>query len=150
MSTKLKKQQENDAKLAKAVVSLQQISDSNITPRNIRKIVKDSVMMLQDAKVSVAVRAANAISLLDDVAQGLIAEIGVVVVEEERRGPVGDADLAGGLVGEQGHQLIRQDAEGRGVGALVAEQGELMGDQRVVGEQRSHGALVFQIGNQVS
>ena len=69
MSAKLKKQQENDAKLAKAVSSLQQISDSNITPRNIRKIVKDSVLMLHDSKVSVAVRAANAISLLDDVAQ---------------------------------------------------------------------------------
>lgn len=69
MSTKLKKQQENDAKLAKAVLSLQQISDSNITPRNIRKIVKDSVMMLQDTKVSVPIRAANAISLLDEVAQ---------------------------------------------------------------------------------
>ena len=68
-SAKLKKQQENDAKLAKAVVSLTQISDSNITPRNIRKIVKDSVIMLQDTKQSVAVRAANAISLLDEVAQ---------------------------------------------------------------------------------
>ncbi len=69
MSTKLKKQQENDAKLAKASVSLQQIADSNITPRNIRKIVKDSIAMLQDARQSMAVRAANAISLLDDVAQ---------------------------------------------------------------------------------
>jgi uncharacterized protein (UPF0147 family) len=69
MSAKLKKQQENDAKLAKASVSLQQIADSNITPRNIRKIVKDSIAMLQDQKQSVAVRAANAISLLDEVAQ---------------------------------------------------------------------------------
>ena len=69
MSAKVKKQQENDAKLAKAVVSLTQISDSSITPRNIRKTVKDSVLMLQDTKQSVAVRAANAISLLDDVAQ---------------------------------------------------------------------------------
>ena len=69
LSAKQKKQQENEAKLAKAVVSLQQISDSNITPRNIRKIVKDSVLMLQDVKQSVAVRAANAISLLDEVAQ---------------------------------------------------------------------------------
>ncbi len=69
MSTKLKKQQENDAKLAKASVSLQQIADSNNTPRNIRKIVKDSVNMLQDTRQSMAVRAANAISLLDDVAQ---------------------------------------------------------------------------------
>ena len=69
MSTKLKKQQENDAKLTKAVTSLQQIVDSNITPRNIRKIVKDSVTMLQDVKLSLAVRAANAVSMLDEVAQ---------------------------------------------------------------------------------
>lgn len=69
MSTKIKKQQENDAKMAKAVTSLQQIADSNITPRNIRKIVKDSVIMLQDSKQSLAVRAANAISLLDEVVQ---------------------------------------------------------------------------------
>ena len=69
MSMKLKRQQENDAKLAKASLSLQQIADSNITPRNIRKIVKDSITMLQDVKQSMAVRAANAISLLDEVAQ---------------------------------------------------------------------------------
>ncbi len=69
LSAKLKKQQENDAKLQKAVVNLTQISDSSITPRNIRKIVKDSILMLQDTKQSVAVRAANAISLLDEVAQ---------------------------------------------------------------------------------
>ncbi len=69
LSAKLKKQQENDARLAKAVTSLQQISDSNITPRNIRKIVKDSILMLQDPKQSIAVRAANAVSVLDEVAQ---------------------------------------------------------------------------------
>ena len=69
MSNKTKKQQENDAKLVKATASLQQIADSNITPRNIRKIVKDSISMLQDLKISIAVRAANAISMLDEVAQ---------------------------------------------------------------------------------
>jgi uncharacterized protein (UPF0147 family) len=69
MSIKMKKQQENDAKLAKATVNLNQIADSNLTPRNIRKTVKDSITMLQDQKQSIAVRAANAISLLDDVAQ---------------------------------------------------------------------------------
>jgi len=69
MSAKLKKQEENNAKLTKAAASLNQIADSNITPRNIRKIVKDSILMLQDQKQSVAVRAANAISLLDEVAQ---------------------------------------------------------------------------------
>jgi uncharacterized protein len=69
MSTKIKKQQENETKLTKASASLQQIADSNITPRNIRKTVKDSIMVLQDPKISVAVRAANAISMLDEVAQ---------------------------------------------------------------------------------
>jgi hypothetical protein len=69
MSAKSKKQEENNAKLTKAAASLNQIADSNITPRNIRKIVKDSILMLQDQKQSMAVRAANAISLLDEVAQ---------------------------------------------------------------------------------
>jgi hypothetical protein len=69
MSAKIKKQQVNDAKMTKAIASLTQITDSNITPRNIRKTVKDSITMLQDAKQSLSVRAANAISLLDDVAQ---------------------------------------------------------------------------------
>ncbi len=55
--------------MAKATATLQGIADSNITPRNIRKIVKDSILMLQDPKQSLAVRAANAISLLDEVAQ---------------------------------------------------------------------------------
>ncbi len=64
-----KKQQQNDGRLAKASASLQQIADSNITPRNIRKIVKDSIIALQDPKVSLSVRAANAISMLDEVAQ---------------------------------------------------------------------------------
>ena len=69
LSIKNKKQKENDARLAKAMTSLQQIADSNITPRNIRKIVKDSLTMLQNAKLSLGVRAANAISMLDEVAQ---------------------------------------------------------------------------------
>ena len=72
MSTKITKEQKqkvNDGKLAKASISLQQIADSNITPRNIRKIVKDSIIALQDPKTSLAVRAANAISMLDEVAQ---------------------------------------------------------------------------------
>lgn len=67
--SKSKKAQENDGRLTKASASLQQIADSNITPRNIRKIVKDSIVVLQDTKLSVAVRAANAISMLDEVAQ---------------------------------------------------------------------------------
>ena len=59
----------NEEKLARAMGTLQQIADSTTTPRNIRKIVKDSIIMLQDASLSLSVRAANAISLLDEVSQ---------------------------------------------------------------------------------
>ncbi|MGQ9719453.1 MAG: UPF0147 family protein [Nitrososphaerales archaeon] len=64
-----KKQKENEERLAKAVSTLQSVADSNITPRNIRKIAKDAIIMLQDAKLSMGVRAANAISMLDEISQ---------------------------------------------------------------------------------
>ncbi|MBI2184745.1 MAG: UPF0147 family protein [Thaumarchaeota archaeon] len=59
----------NEEKLSKAMATLQTIADSTTTPRNIRKIVKDSIIMLQDNSISPSVRAANAISLLDEVSQ---------------------------------------------------------------------------------
>jgi len=64
-----KRQKENEAKLAKASGTLQTVADSNITPRNIRRIVKDAIVMLQDTKPSIGVRAANAISMLDEISQ---------------------------------------------------------------------------------
>lgn len=64
-----KKQMENEDKLANAIATLQSVADSNITPRNIRKTVKDSVIMLNDAELGMGVRAANAISMLDEVSQ---------------------------------------------------------------------------------
>ncbi|NWG09394.1 MAG: UPF0147 family protein [Nitrososphaerales archaeon] len=64
-----KKQKENEERLAKAISTLQSVADSNITPRNIRKIAKDAIVMLQDAKLSMGVRAANAISMLDEISQ---------------------------------------------------------------------------------
>lgn len=45
------------------------VADSPTTPRNIRKTVKDSIMMLQDSSMSLGVRAANTISTLDEVSQ---------------------------------------------------------------------------------
>lgn len=59
----------NQERLQKAIGTLQSVADSSTTPRNIRKVVKDAITMLQDAKTSMAVRAANAISLLDEVSQ---------------------------------------------------------------------------------
>jgi len=64
-----KRQKENEEKLAKAISTLQTVADSTITPRNIRKMVKDAIIMLQDTKLSIGVRAANAISMLDEVSQ---------------------------------------------------------------------------------
>ncbi len=63
------KQKENEEKIVKSIAVLQSVADSNITPRNIRKIVKDSMIMLQDKTLSQGVRAANAISMLDDISQ---------------------------------------------------------------------------------
>ena len=64
-----KKKIENEERLNKSMITLKQIADSNITPRNIRKVVKDSMIVLQDTELSIGVRAANVISMLDDVAQ---------------------------------------------------------------------------------
>ncbi len=62
-------QKENEDKIFRSIAVLQSIADSNITPRNIRKIVKDAMVMLQDKTLSLGVRAANAISMLDEVSQ---------------------------------------------------------------------------------
>lgn len=65
----VKKQKENEERLAKTVDILNGVADSMSTPRNIRKTVKDIVVALQDTKLGVSVRAANAISTLDDLSQ---------------------------------------------------------------------------------
>ena len=64
-----KKKIENEERLNKSMFTLKQIADSNITPRNIRKVVKDSMIVLQDTELSIGVRAANVISMLDEVSQ---------------------------------------------------------------------------------
>ncbi len=64
-----KRQRENEQKLAKAISTLQTVADSTITPRNIRKTVKDAILMLNDTKLDLGVRVANAISVLDEISQ---------------------------------------------------------------------------------
>lgn len=64
-----KKLKHNEENLMKSIATLQSVSDSPTTPRNIRKIIKDAAIMLQDGSLSVGVRAANAISMLDEVSQ---------------------------------------------------------------------------------
>ncbi|MCZ6725119.1 MAG: UPF0147 family protein [Thaumarchaeota archaeon] len=64
-----KKALANQERHANAIKTLQTVADSNITPRNIRKIVKDSIVILNDSSLSLSVRAANAISMLDEASQ---------------------------------------------------------------------------------
>ena len=63
------KNDENLELLNKAIAVLSSISDNPSTPRNIRKLIKDSIDILKDESISVGVRAANAISMLEDVSQ---------------------------------------------------------------------------------
>ena len=63
------KNDENQELLNKAQVILLSVSDNPSTPRNIRKLIKDSIDTLKDDSLSVGVRAANAISMLEDVSQ---------------------------------------------------------------------------------
>jgi uncharacterized protein (UPF0147 family) len=56
-------------KLQQAQTVLTMIADDNTTPRNIRRAAKQAADMLLDASLSIAARAANAISLLEDISQ---------------------------------------------------------------------------------
>ena len=55
--------------LNNSVATLNQIATNPSTPKNIRKNIADIVEQLKSGEYSVSVRAANTISLLDDVTQ---------------------------------------------------------------------------------
>ena len=55
--------------LNSAMATLNQIATNPSTPKNIRKNIADIVEQLKSDEYSVSVRAANTISLLDDVTQ---------------------------------------------------------------------------------
>jgi len=55
--------------LNNSVSTLNQIATNPSTPKNIRKNIADIVEQLKSDEYSIAVRAANTISLLDDVTQ---------------------------------------------------------------------------------
>tara|TARA_B100000749_G_scaffold194875_1_gene151309 strand:+ start:59 stop:334 length:276 start_codon:yes stop_codon:yes gene_type:complete len=65
----VEKDNENKELLDKAIGILSSVSDNPSSPRNIRKLIKDSIDTLKDDSLSVGVRAANAISMLEDVSQ---------------------------------------------------------------------------------
>ncbi len=60
---------QNKESMKEAIETLNQIASNNSTPKTIRKSVSDLVGDLSKEEYSLSVRAANTISLLDDVTQ---------------------------------------------------------------------------------
>ena len=64
-----KKLKEYEERVKQAMTVLGQISEDTTTPRNIRRAARQSIDALQLMEYSHAVRASNAISILDDILQ---------------------------------------------------------------------------------
>jgi len=61
--------EEYEERIKQALVVLGGISEDTTTPRNIRRAAKDAMNALQSTEFTPAVRASNAISLLDEILQ---------------------------------------------------------------------------------
>jgi len=64
-----KKAAENEEKLNQAINTINLVVNNTNIPRNIRKVTKEVVDGLKDPRTSVGVRAANAMSVLEEVSQ---------------------------------------------------------------------------------
>jgi len=64
-----KKLEEYEEKIKEAINVLGLVSEDNTTPRNIRRAAKQSMEALQLTENTPAVRASNAISILDEILQ---------------------------------------------------------------------------------
>ncbi|RLI41829.1 hypothetical protein DRO59_05875 [Candidatus Bathyarchaeota archaeon] len=64
-----KKLQEYEERIKQAMVVLGEVSEDTTTPRNIRRAAKNSMEALQTTEYTPAVRASNAISILDEILQ---------------------------------------------------------------------------------
>jgi len=64
-----KKLQEYEEKVKQAISVLGLVSEDTTTPRNIRRAAKESIDTLQSTQYTLAVRASNAISILDEILQ---------------------------------------------------------------------------------
>ncbi|MEX0862108.1 UPF0147 family protein [Nitrosopumilus sp.] len=60
---------QNKESMKEAIETLNQIASSNSTPKTIKKSITDLITDLNNQENSLSVRAANTISLLDDVTQ---------------------------------------------------------------------------------
>ena len=64
-----KKVKEYEQRVEEAVVVLDAISEDSTTPRNIRRAAKNAIESLRTGQYSMAVRASNAISMMDEILQ---------------------------------------------------------------------------------
>ncbi|MEM3770558.1 MAG: UPF0147 family protein [Candidatus Bathyarchaeia archaeon] len=64
-----KKLEEYEERIKQAMTVLAEVSEDTTTPRNIRRAAKDSMDALQTTEFTPAVRASNAISILDEILQ---------------------------------------------------------------------------------
>ena len=60
---------QNKESLDNAIQTLNQIASSHSTPKNFKKTINDLIIDLKSEEYSMSVRAANAISSLDDITQ---------------------------------------------------------------------------------
>ncbi len=60
---------QNKESLGNAIQTLNQIVSSHSTPKNFKKTINDLIIDLKSEEYSMSVRAANAISSLDDITQ---------------------------------------------------------------------------------
>ena len=61
--------EENKQAMESAIQTLNQLATSHSTPKNFKKTISDLIVELQTDEYSMSVRAANAISSLDDITQ---------------------------------------------------------------------------------
>jgi uncharacterized protein (UPF0147 family) len=66
---KAKRKEEYEARIKQALGVLNEVSNDNTTPRNIRRAAKDAMDALQAISNTIGVRASNAISTLDEIGQ---------------------------------------------------------------------------------
>lgn len=64
-----KKAEEYEERIKQALAVLGAVSEDNTTPRNIRRTAKDAMGAMQSGEYTPAVRASNAVSLLDEILQ---------------------------------------------------------------------------------
>ena len=61
--------EENKQAMESALQTLNQLATSHSTPKNFKKTISDLIIELETEEYSISVRAANAISTLDDITQ---------------------------------------------------------------------------------